>query len=45
MSEKNMGSSIDDFLKKEGIFEEAKARAIKEVIEWQLAQTMQNKSV
>jgi antitoxin HicB len=27
-----MGSSIDDFLKEEGIFEEAQAQAIKEVV-------------
>ena len=31
MSKKHMGSSIDDFLKAEGIFEEAQAEAIKEV--------------
>ncbi len=31
MSKKHMGSSIDDFLKKEAIFEEAQAEAIKEV--------------
>ena len=37
MSKKHMGSSIDDFLKKEGIFEEAQAEAIKEVVAWQLA--------
>jgi hypothetical protein len=30
MSKKNLGSSIDDFLKKENIFEEA--QAIKEVV-------------
>jgi len=29
MSKKHMGSSIDDFLKEEGIFEEAQAQAIK----------------
>ena len=33
----HMGSSIDDFLREEGIFEEAQAQAIREVIEWQLA--------
>jgi hypothetical protein len=31
MSRKHMGSSIDDFLKEEGIFEEAQAQAVKEV--------------
>jgi antitoxin HicB len=33
MSKKHMGSSVDDFLKEEGIFEEA--QAIKEVVAWQ----------
>ena len=27
-----MGSSIDDFLKEEGIFEESQAQAVKEVL-------------
>ena len=40
MSKKHMGSSIDDFLKEEGIFEEAQAQAIKEVVGWQLADAM-----
>jgi hypothetical protein len=35
-----MGSSIDDFLKKENIFEEAQAQAAKEVVAWQLAKAM-----
>jgi hypothetical protein len=38
-----MGSSIDDFLKDEGIFEEAQAQAIKEVVAWQLAEAMKKK--
>jgi hypothetical protein len=29
VSEKRMGSSIDDFLKEEGIFDEAQAQAVK----------------
>ena len=40
MSKRQMGSSIDDFLKVEGIFEEAQAEAIKEVVAWQLAEAM-----
>ena len=40
-----MGSSIDDFLKEEGIFEEAQAQAIKEVVAWQLAQAMKKKRI
>jgi predicted XRE-type DNA-binding protein len=45
MSKKHMGSSIDDFLKEEGIFEEAQAQAIKEVVAWQLTQAMKNKKI
>ena len=45
MSKKHMGSSIDDFLKKERIFEEAQAQAIKEVVAWQLAQAMKKKKI
>ncbi len=45
MSKKNMGSSIDDFLKEEGIFEEAQNEAIKEVVAWQLAQAMKEKKI
>ena len=45
MSRKNIGSSIDDFLKEEGIFEEAQAEAIKEVVAWQLAQAMKKRKI
>jgi len=45
VSRKNMGSSIDDFLKEEGIFEEAQAQAIKEVVAWQLAEAMKKKKI
>jgi antitoxin HicB len=45
MSKKQMGSSIDDFLKKEGIFEEAQAQAIKEVVAWQLAEAMKKRKI
>ena len=45
MSKKHMGSSIDDFLKEEGIFEEAQAQAVKEVVEWQLAEAMKKKNI
>lgn len=43
MSKKHMGSSIDDFLKREGIFEEA--QAVKEVVAWQLAEAMKKKKI
>lgn len=45
MSKKHMGSSIDDFLKKEGIFEETQAQAGKEVVAWQLAEAMKGKKI
>jgi antitoxin HicB len=45
MSRKNMGSSIDDFLKEEGVFEEAQAQAIKEVVAWQLAEAMKERKI
>ena len=45
MSRKNLGASIDDFLKGEGIFEEAQAQAIKEVVAWQLAKAMKKKKI
>ena len=45
MSKKHMGSSIDDFLKEERIFEEAQARAVKEVVAWQLAEAMRKKKI
>jgi antitoxin HicB len=45
MSKKNMGSGIDDFLKEEGIFEEAQTQAVKEVVAWQLAQAMKDKKI
>jgi antitoxin HicB len=45
MSKKHMGSSIDDFLKKEGIFEEAQAQAVKEIVAWQLAEAMKKKKI
>jgi hypothetical protein len=40
-----MGSSIDDFLREEGIFEEAQAQTIKEVVAWQLAEAMKEQKI
>jgi len=45
MSKRHMGSSVDDFLKEEGIFEEAQAQAVKEVVAWQLAEAMKKKKI
>jgi antitoxin HicB len=45
MSKKHMGSSIDDFLREEGIFEEAQAEAVKEVVAWQLSEAMKERKI
>jgi len=45
MSKKNMGSGIDEFLKEEGIFEEAQAQAVKEVVAWQLTEAMKKNRI
>jgi antitoxin HicB len=45
MSKKHMGSSIDDFLKNESIFEETQAHAVKEVVAWQLAEAMKKQKI
>lgn len=37
---KHVGSSLDSFLKEEGILEEARAIAIKEAVAWQVQQAM-----
>ncbi len=39
------GSSFDEFLREEGVLEEAEAVAIKRVIAWQLRQEMQRKRI
>lgn len=45
MSKKHHGSSLDDFLKDEDVFEETQALAVKEVIVWQLTEAMQERSL
>ena len=39
------GSSVDDFLREEGVLEEMQAVAIKEVIAWQLQKAMKEKKL
>ena len=41
----HLGSSFDDFLKEEGIFEEVTATAMKRVLAWQIAQAMRKQRV
>jgi antitoxin HicB len=40
MKNKHLGSSFDDFLKEEGILDEAHAHAIKRVLAWQIQEAM-----
>ncbi len=40
-----IGSSLDDFLKEEGVFEELQTRAIKEIAAWQLEEAMKERGV
>lgn len=39
------GSSFDDFLKEEDLYEESTAAAIKRVLAWQIEQEMQRKNI
>jgi antitoxin HicB len=41
----HVGSSLDDFLKEEGIYESAKTAAVKEAIAFRLAQEMKDKKI
>lgn len=41
----HVGSTLDDFLKEEGILEELRVQAIKEVVAWQLEEAMKKKRV
>jgi DNA-binding phage protein len=47
MSEKNKhcGSTLDDFLKEEGIYEAAKAEAATRLISWQIGEEMLKKGI
>ena len=47
MRKKNphIGSSLDDFLKEEGVLEQTRAVALKEVIAWQVQQAMKRKKI
>jgi antitoxin HicB len=42
---KHIGSSLDDFLKDQGVLEEFEAAAIKRVIAWQIAKEMKNSKI
>jgi antitoxin HicB len=42
---RHRGSTLDSFLAEEGVLEEFQARAIKEVIAWQLAEAMRERKL
>jgi predicted XRE-type DNA-binding protein len=44
-TKKHWGSALDDFLKEEGIYEEAKTRVAKEMIAWQIERAMKEKKL
>lgn len=41
----HIGSTLDDFLSREGVLEEVSARAIKRVIAWQLSEAMKTQGL
>ena len=44
-TKKHWGTALDDFLKEEGIHEEAKTQVAKEMIAWQSEQAMKEKKL
>ena len=45
MSNKHHGSSLDAFLKAEGVYEETQALAVREVVVWQLSEAMHQRAM
>ena len=45
MTSKHIGSSFEDFLKEEGLFEEAAANASKRMIAWQIQVAMEEQGL
>ena len=45
IKEKNVGSTLESFLKEEGNYEKSQAIAIKRVISWQLQETMKKQHI
>lgn len=45
MTTGHIGSSLDDFLREEGIVESTQRQAIKEVLAWELAEAMKAKRI
>jgi antitoxin HicB len=45
MSKRHHGTSLDSFLKEEGVFEKSQVLAIKEVVVWHLTEAMEKQSL
>ena len=45
MTHSPIGSSFEDFLKEEGIYEEVQAQAVKEVLAWQIEQAIKTQGL
>ena len=45
IKEKNIGPTLESFLKEDGNYEDAQAVAIKRVISWQLTETMKEQNI
>ena len=45
MTYPSIGSSFEDFLKEEGIYEEVQAQAVKEVLAWQIEQAIKTQGL
>jgi antitoxin HicB len=45
MKKKHIGSSFDDFLKEERVFEQTKTLAVKRVLAWQIAELMKKNQI
>jgi predicted XRE-type DNA-binding protein len=45
VADKHKGSGIDDFLREEGVLEEFRTRAIKEVVAWQIGAAMKERGI
>jgi predicted XRE-type DNA-binding protein len=45
MSKKHIGSSFEDFLKEEGVFEATTTQAVKRILAWQVSETMKKKGI
>ena len=42
---KHVGSSLDDFLKEEGVLEETRAIALKDAVAWQVQKAMEKEKI